>query len=120
MRNVRRVPQGRHNAQLQLCAARLLKPRVFSKSYLAIPLEMEPSVYSVCKANLTLRCRSRVPYDLGGNSQARHKYQLATDRQGFHRADRRSICSALGNISRVIGFPAGALPNVNRYPLRIP
>ena len=60
------------------------------------------------------------PYTLGGNSQARHKYQLATERQGFHRAARRSICSALGSISRVIGFPALTLPNVKRYPLRIP
>jgi hypothetical protein len=60
------------------------------------------------------------PYTFGGNSQARHKYQLATERQGFHRAARRSICSALGSISRVIGFPALILPNVKRYPLRIP
>ena len=56
----------------------------------------------------------------GGNSQARHKYHLATDRQGFHFAARRSICSGLGSISAVMGLPALTLPKVKRYPLRTP
>ena len=40
-------------------------------------------------------------------SHARHRYQLATDRNGFHRCPRLKTTSALGRSSAAIGHDFG-------------
>lgn len=53
-------------------------------------------------------------------SQARHMYQLAIDRHGFHFLPRRSICSRVASKSGVT-FCVGLRPrNVSAKPLRTP
>ena len=57
---------------------------------------------------------------LPARSHARHRYQLATERQGCHFFARRSITSGFGKTAGVIGFDFGGRPKVSRNPLRTP